>query len=539
MSFLHSPRTALEADIGQLLGVPFLAYVCASDPKTIECFLEKGSGLDKRRFAVLGEVVEAAHAILRQELDLRTPATAAPFSSAEALARLCAYDDDDGTGHATAWRQEAGGRVETFEEGDRVENQLLTLAQDFYPALLLPHFEHSSVGRAVSAFAFSRLAFDHPANDRLVAGLSDEGPLLRLFPSGAIDGLANSKQLTGRSGRGGGLQACFLAALLLANAEASASAAGELTFEVYLDAVREQLRIARILASGKEVEVVAAVGLEGVAAPEDFELMTPWGRLRAPSVWEKRWAPRNADLVIEIPFPMAVEAREPGPNGELVLPDPQFLAPQREMIETVDQLRLAFVLASDPQEPVAPIAGWRYIPDPFQHPGFSWGLQSPRPRGPKPITDLKLESLERWMGLVDERHESTLDLATRRLLGALTERFSDEDGLVDATIALESLFGSRSPGKIRRHLSKALNSLLEGSPETRNARNRLVGRLYDRRKDVVHGGHLEPVRARDARAEATRLVTEAMRALIADRSDLIADDSRGEKLATGQARLKP
>jgi hypothetical protein len=220
----------------------------------------------------------------------------------------------------------------------------------------------------VSAFAFSRLAFDHPANDRLVACLSDEEPLRRLFPAGAIDGLANSKQLTGRSGRGGGLQAGFLVALLLANAEASASAAGELTCEVYLDAVREQLRIARILASGKEVEIVAAVGLEGVAAPEDFELMTPWGRLRAPSVWEKRWAPRNADLVIEIAFPMVIEAREPGPNGELVLPDPEFLAPQREMIETVDQLRLAFVLASDPREPVAPIAGWRYIPDPFQHP---------------------------------------------------------------------------------------------------------------------------------------------------------------------------
>jgi hypothetical protein len=515
-----------------LLGVPFLAYVCASDEPTIQRFLDEDGGLDERQLAVLGEVIAIAHALLKRELDLRTPATTPPLSSAETLAQLCSYSEADGEGGATAWRRKAGGEVSGFETGDSAKDALLTLARDFYPALLLPHFGDAHVGYRLG---HGRLVFDHPANEHFVGALSDTEPLRQIFPPGPVESLTTSKQLMGRSGRGGGTQAGFLAALLLANAEApAASAAGGLTVEGYLDAVCGQLEMARKLASGSEVAVVAAIGLEGVTAPEDFEFETPWGRLRTPSGWEKRLAPLNADLVIETTFPMAVEARDRGPQGELVLPDPDFFAPQREMIETVDQLRLAFVLTSGPQEPVGLRTGWRYIPDPFQYPGFSWGLQPQMPRVSKPISDLELEELDRWMGLVEERHRSTLDLATRRLLGAITERFSDEDGLVDLTIALESLLGSRSPKKIRRHLSKALNSLLGGDSSARDARHRLVSRLYDRRKDVVHGGHLEPVMARDARVEATELVVEAMRALIADRADLIDDDSRGEKLAKGQ-----
>jgi hypothetical protein len=77
--------------------------------------------------------------------------------------------------------------------------------------------------------------------------------------------------------------------------------------------------------------------------------------------------------------------------------------------------------------------------------------------------------------------------------------------------------------------------LLGGDAKERDGRTRLVRRIYDRRKDIVHGGHLDPTEAEESRTAAARLVMQAMAALLAERADLIVDDSRGEKLARGEA----
>jgi hypothetical protein len=535
---MKHPETPLEASVPNLVGESFLAYVCASEEPTIEYYLNEGTGLDERQSAVFQQVLELAHQILKRELELRTPATQAPFSSAEALTQLCAYSEVAKAGLGTAWRRAAGGTVKDFDTGDEARDALLTLARDFYPSLLIPRFEQALPGRSSNSLTHSRLTFDHPSGKRFVSALADPEPLRQIFPAGSIDELTTSKQLMGRSGRGGGTQAGFLATLLLANAEAQAIAAGELTLQSYLDAVTEELRVARLLAAGEEVDVSVAVGLQGVALPDGFHFETPWGRLREPSDWERRWAPLGADLVLEATFPMAVEARDQGPEGETVLPNPDFLNPQRRLIETVDHLRLAFVLASSPETPIALNTTWRYVPDPFQFPGFSWGLQPPMPRETRPVSKAELPEIERWMNLVTERYEPKLDLPTRRLLGALTDRALGEDSLLDATIALESLFGT-GQGEIRFRLAAALAWLLGSTLEERIERQRLAGKLYDQRSKVVHGSHLDPAEAEAARGAAIRLTIESMRVLISDRPELIADEERGRKLVLGGTNPEP
>lgn len=531
---MKQPETPLEDSVPHLVGIPFLAYVCASEESTIARYLKDETGLNERQGAVLQDVLVQAHQILKRELELRTPATQAPFSSAEALTQLCAYSEAAKAGRGTAWRRAAGGTVEDFDTGDEVQDALLTLARDFYPALLIPHFEQALPGRSVYSLTHSRIAFDHPSGKRFVSALADPEPLRQIFPTGPIDELTSSKQLMGRSGRGGGTQAGFLPTMLLANAEPQAFAAGELTLQNYLDAVVEELRVARLLAAGEEVDVIVAVGLQGVALPDDFQFESPWGRLREPTDWERRWAPLGADLVLAVTFPMAVEVRDQGPEGETVLPNPDFLDPQRRLIETVDHLRLAFVLASNPEAPLPLNTTWRLIPDPFQLPGFSWGLQPPMPRVARPISKAELPEIERWMGLVAERYHQKLDLPTRRLLGALTDRPLGEDGLLDATIALESLFGT-GHGEIRFRLAAALAWLLGSTLEERIDYQRLASKLYDQRSKVVHGSHLDPAEAETARGAAIRLTIESMRALISARPELIADEERGRKLVLGGA----
>jgi Apea-like HEPN len=535
---MKQSKTPLEDSVPRLVGMPFLAYVCASEELAIERYLKEKTGLDERQGAVLQQVLDLAHRTLKRELELRTPATEVPFSSADALTQLCAYREAAEAGLATAWRRAAGGTVEDFDTGDEVLDALLTLARDFYPSLLIPHFEQAPPGRSTYSLAHSRLAFDHPSSKRFVRALTDSEPLRQIFPAGSIDELTTSKQLMARSGLGGGTQGGLLAILLLANAEPRAIAAGELTLQSYLDFVTEELGVARQLAAGEEVNVRAAVGLQGTALPKGFHFETPWGHLREPSTWEQRWAPLGADLVFETLFPMSIEARDQGPGGEMAAPNSDFFNPQRRLIDTVDHLRLAFVLASSPEAPIALNATWRYIPDPFQIPSFSWGLQPPRARGSRPISKAELPEIERWMELVAERYDPKLDLPTRRLLGALTDRPLGEDGLLDATIALESLFGT-GQGEIRFRLAAAVAWLLGSTLEERTERQRLAGKLYDQRSRVVHGSHLNPADAEVARGAAIRLTIESMRALISDRPELIADEERGRKLVLGGANEDP
>lgn len=532
MGLPHSPRTPLEANTAQLVGAPFLAYVCDCEEAQIERYLENEEGLSEAQRAVVSQALELAHAILKQELWLRTPATRAPFSSADALARLCVYDAGEKMGLASAWRRAAGGALPQFESEDPMEDALLTLARDFYPVLLFTHPEPDPFARNPFPTTHGRLGFEHPAGDSFLAALDGSEPLTALFAERPVENTTNAKSMMSRSGSGGSIQAGFLAISLLVNAEPRAWLAGELTLDSYLQAVRDELATARALASGEEVLVQAAIGLQSVGIPEGFRLETPWGLLQEPNPWQKRSAPVGADLVLITPFPMAVEIQA-WEEAALTRPKPTFFVPQRELEQTLNQLRLAVLLASDPDAPMALATTWRLLPDPFLLPGFTWNVEQSRLLNAT-IDGGQRAEIERWMQLVTERFDGKLDLATRRLLSALTNRHSGEDGLVDATIALESLFGSRPPAKIRTHLAKALNTLLGGDSEARDERNQLVRRLYDRRKDVVHGGHLEPAEAEDARTTAAGLVTEAMRALIAERADLIKDNSRGEKLARGE-----
>jgi hypothetical protein len=525
-------KTPLEAETPALLGTPFLAYIANASEAEVDRYLANEDGLNESQRAVIAQALDLGHQILSQELGLRTPATSLPFSSADALARLCTYIPDVGSGLATFWRVAAGGTVPVFETEDPVEDQLLTLARDFYPVLLLPHPAPDPFARNPFPITHSRLGFDHPATERLLATLGDDEPLRALFPPGPIEKTTAARNLMSRSGRGGTTQAGFLVTTLLANAEPRAWATGKLTLDDYLLAARTELAAARSLATGEEALVTAAIGLQSVNVPEGLHLDTPWGLMREPDPWQKRWAPVGADLVLETPFPMAIDVRDWDPDGEPRFPGPEFFEPRMRLDQTLNQLRLALLLSSDPAAPRALVTTWSFVPDPLQMPGFQWNVDQSRLLQTG-ITEEEAPEIRRWMSLVSERYDGKLDLATRRLLSALSNRMNGEDGLVDATIALESLLGSRPAGRIRTHLAKALNSLLGGDSEERDSCTRLVRQIYDRRKDIVHGGHLDPTEAEEARTAAARLVMEAMAALLSELPDLILDDSRGEKLARG------
>ena len=97
-------------------------------------------------------------------------------------------------------------------------------------------------------------------------------------------------------------------------------------------------------------------------------------------------------------------------------------------------------------------------------------------------------------------------------------------------VALESLFGT-GQSEIGFRLSVAVAWLLDDDRKSRAKRQKQVAALYGKRSRIVHGAPLKRQEIEEAQVEATQLVIDAMRALYAERPELIADDQRGKTLA--------
>jgi len=119
-----------------------------------------------------------------------------------------------------------------------------------------------------------------------------------------------------------------------------------------------------------------------------------------------------------------------------------------------------------------------------------------------------------------------MDVGMRRLISAVTERLDAADGLVDAVICWENLFGSPSEAVFR--VTGAMAKILE--PDNQAERERLVKelkRIYGVRSGLVHGNP-KPPKAEDVATDrdsairfalaATRRVYENPRLLTAENS---------------------
>jgi hypothetical protein len=126
-----------------------------------------------------------------------------------------------------------------------------------------------------------------------------------------------------------------------------------------------------------------------------------------------------------------------------------------------------------------------------------------------------------WTALVHANYSSKLDIAVRRTLSAATERADPTDGLIDAVIAWENLFGSGS-GESTLRVSASVAWLLGTNAPERAAIRDQVKKIYDLRSKVVHGSRaLGSKEATDRRSEAVDLTLRTLRTIFRDRRDLL------------------
>jgi hypothetical protein len=311
-----------------------------------------------------------------------------------------------------------------------------------------------------------------------------------------------------------------------------------LTQRAFVKASVGQLRTLKRLLRAEIVNVRCSIAFVG-AELEGRPLETPWGAIRKPTTGElelRSDSPlaHSQELVLatEIPLQIHVEREQP------IFDDPNWASPfSDEVAETyaslqrkADRLALTLLLALE-REPVVAIARtWTLVENPLsQGPGLSW-LQNPVPLHPHALTSRDRRRVRTWAERVERHYSDRVDIAVKRTLSSLTTRWDATDRLIDAVVALESLFGTGS-GELAFRISAGCAWLLERDPARREELQREVNRLYTVRSRIVHGAHAPaPSDIEPDAVTASNIAVRSLRALFMRRPDLVDSDDRSRSL---------
>nr|GID81974.1 hypothetical protein Ade03nite_08980 [Actinoplanes derwentensis] len=432
-------------------------------------------------------------------------------------------------------RQRAGGQpAEAEASEDDLQNAVVDLAAQSYGQLLLPA---GFTGPSLSANLMS------PAGARVVAAVRADG----IFPGADDDWGSESIVLGTTLGTAQGQQAAIFGNhVLLAAWDAVRLRVEGPTLEEYLSAVRQMLTQTRALLRGEEVLVPSLVGFTGIVVDQDVEVVGSWGRLRsarpsdlpsfASSMSERRINTTTetgehieitdaGDVVLETRIPYRVRIQSP---DEMIMEGTTTVG----LEALVEQARICLALSWDGDQIPVVLPTWRRtISFMTSSIGYWTDPQHSAPRHPTKATRAQMDAWGSWLGTVDTEALSHVRLAATRTLRALTERRVQDDMLIDAVIAWESLFGAKTESTLR--VSGALACLLYPPGADREAAQKRYSKIYNSRSEIVHASLTKKttpeVIAENAR-EAAQVAIRALRAILDTRRDLITLDSASRGL---------
>ena len=292
----------------------------------------------------------------------------------------------------------------------------------------------------------------------------------------------------------------------------------------FAEAIIAELAAARAALIGPVISIRSYMGLAGLLIPEGRTIELPWGVIREVAADDASMIPNGlrgklqtntpegpividyaGDCVLQMDVPYQVLLARPNEQSE---PWPLDLISVRTADERLQTIRIALLLSSErPPMPIV-VGTWRSFLDPLAigARGTSW--RDPRrlpPITPVALSEVEVDSWAHWIALVDEAPTQGIEVALRRTLLAAAER---ADALVDAVIAWENLFGSRS-GEPTLRISSSMAWLLSDSAAGRAEVRREVGRLYALRSDVVHSDRKDLLQCRNGEERSNRLILDA------------------------------
>jgi hypothetical protein len=205
-------------------------------------------------------------------------------------ARVMTYLPDNNTTLACYLRQQCGGElVQAPESSDPIARDILRLARDVYPALLLPTEEND----INMPFALTVATMNHPVHSEVIHTALNDEELLAFLPGAPVESaLHNSTVLTNdvksdlylSHGAGGTFQLVGLPTVILRYSYERCLLADEFDLSRFLDEVAKTLNGVRRLARGRSMTVPFVVGLAHITTGQSNGVM-PFLRSPRSDAW--------------------------------------------------------------------------------------------------------------------------------------------------------------------------------------------------------------------------------------------------------------
>lgn len=439
-------------------------------------------------------------------------------------------------------RKRAGGRLPTINEPhDAVSYLLRSFAIDAYPLLLL--HDALRANRRPHGYWIPYFLGDTRDREFRTAVLADES-LGQVFRGDDPDDSDVGCQVSTNTDSSYSMQLDRFAGSILACASQLLDLQGERTVEAFIATAVALLETWRSLAATGKATVPAYLGFAGVAFPPGHSrCRLPWGDLRSVDAkdltrlpleaWPFRMQdgenpPFLAGLVFETEYPLRATFRDCRDDSII-----QERSEYDSLMARSETIALGAVLAAD--RSVSAMQMWTTIADPTGHDLVTvYSKRTRYPHAPRLMTVEEVAALGEWVRRVDDAKEKdeSIGVARRRTFRAANERIDPEDGLIDAVIALENLFGDM--GELTFRISSSVAVLLGENAAARRELQASVKNLYTLRSKLVHGvRNLTQKESTDARDEALGYAIECLRVLYRDRRDLLTDKSRSTTLLLG------
>lgn len=411
---------------------------------------------------------------------------------------------------SSAWklRARSGGVIPEPPGEDPLSRALTQIARDSYPVLLsLPDLTVEFVpGRSLPAsepsIGLSQLVTAHPAHDFAQRELAAEA-------GGWQDVVVESILARDRLSEAPTPDAVISAAAERWHHRPGADAGH------FLGDVLGCLAALRNLGAGRTVDALAVVGLRGLELESDLEYQLPVGLLRAPTDHEARYAPffqGSTEIDAVLVVPTTLTPTPPGTASEIQMNK------QLEIAEVARTVSLAAALARrEKRDLLAAIAvSWITEWSPMQGSGaFKPG---PEERWVPKVAygEAEVKELSEWIERAQRTDIGHISIAVDRILRAIFE-IEPAESLIDAVIAWENLFGSRTETAYK--VTASLTVLCEDDSAKRIKFRKELDKLYGDRSRLVHGDQAGA--DFEARNRAIQIGLEAIARLIQKRPDLL------------------
>jgi hypothetical protein len=236
---------------------------------------------------------------------------------------------------------------------------------------------------------------------------------------------------------------------------------------------------------GEKILVVDVVGFCGIEIPDGVELQTAWGVVRgSPKVPLRMQDMRlGAGIRQTSAFLFVERFSEAGFRTNEVSGETLFdFTGHVKLLRASQLFQVACAFASARDEPFAPFVTWSTTFGPwFGHGSFRWPVTSSVPRSLRSAEPIATD-IEDWTEILDEFHPSSLDVAARRMISAVSSRVDMSDSLIDAVIVWESLVGVTPETTFR--VTGALAKLLKTDVSERLDFVKNLKIIYDVRSKV-------------------------------------------------------